>query len=231
MTLFSLSPNANSNFPDAYRRRLRGVAPLEHASPLARATMEREPAAGRQDTGEKPPGTASPMGGRVYASKFKADLTNLMAAAPWEVDAAPDRNHLIDESEPEPSLVDFESIDEFLGHFAILLAAAKSGEAVAAKAAAAALRANALDEIGRLASPSTGNLLDAVQNLIDAARAGEIDASRAAARKLARDLSATLAADPRAMHEPEAAVGMTRQDVGAAYETLMEFTQAVATAA
>jgi hypothetical protein len=226
MTLFSLSPNANSNFPDSYRRRLRGIAPLEHASPLARATMERQPAADRQDAGEKPPGTASPAGGRVYASKFKADLTNLMAATPWEADVEPDRSQPPREPKAEQPLAEFVSKDEFLGHFATLLAAAKSGDAAVAKTAAASLQANALDEAGGPMPSSPSDLGDTVQSLIDAARAGEIDASRAAARNLARDLRGVLAAQLRALRERDGAVA-----AGAAYETLMEFTQAVATAA
>jgi hypothetical protein len=236
MTLFSLSPNANSNFPDRFRRRFRTLLPQEHSAQSVRASAEARSPEDRQEFRAAAPGAAGTNGSRVYASKFKADLTSLMSVTPWNDESAPASGA----RENQDPLSEFARADVFLGHLAALLASARSGDTALARTAAAALQAEALDvgdaplstdPAGAPPAASAGGI-DALQTLIGAATAGDIDAAGAAARNWASDLRNTLAADARARRNRETIVDIVDPGAEAAYETLMEFTQGgVATAA
>jgi len=190
---------------------------------------------GFRATGSGAPGSS---GSRVYASKFKADLTSLMNVTPWD-DAGAGRDRAAGKRENPPPLDQFAREDEFLGHLAALLASARSGDAALASEAAA-LQAAAVDggdaspspELAGAPPASPGGAVDALHSLIRAARSGDIDAARAASRNWARELRGALAAEIRARRERDAMAEMIDPGAEAAYETLMEFTQGgVATAA
>jgi hypothetical protein len=237
MTLFSLSPNANSNFPDRFRRRLRPVAPREHSPPPVRPSVEPPPPEDRQEFRPTGPAAPGPSGSRIYASKFKADLMSLMNVTPWDDEADPARGRGPGTRENQRPLDECARKDEFLGHLAALLASARSGDAALARDAAAALQAAAVDASAKSDSAgappaSSSGAFDALRSLIGAARSGDIDAARAASRDWARDLQNALAADARARRQGDGMVEFIDPGAEAAYETLMEFTQGgVATAA
>jgi hypothetical protein len=237
MSLFGLNPNANSNFPDRFRRRPLILATRELSRESSAPPLEIPTVRPRLEY-EAPRAAADPPGGGVYASKFKAGLNNLMSATPWEEDsgepaatAAPGEGTPADE---------FGGKDDFVGHLVALLASARSGDVTAAKTAAMALRTELCDSGGVAPFPdspgafSPNRVFDDLQSLIQAASSGDIDVARRALRNLARDLASALGngATPTALTERDAVVEIPRPGPGAAYETLMEFTRnSVATAA
>jgi hypothetical protein len=202
--------------------------------------MEAPSSEDRQEFRATVSGAPGSSASRVYATKFKADLTSLMNVTPWDDSGDPLRDRESGKRESQRPPDEFTRKEEFLGHLAALLASARTGDAVLARNAAAALLATAVDGGDVSSSPDSATTppnppscaIDALRALISAARSGDIDAARAASRNWARDLQSALAADARARGGHDAMIEIVDPGAEAAYETLMEFALGgVATAA
>ncbi len=220
MSLSSLSANTYTNYSDRYRSRRQGVFSTAGAAPSdeAASSSQTEPIPPEDLPDFEAPTWASAPAGETasYASKFKADLSRLASVEPWR---------------DEPSAETSPASDDFLGNLSTLLASVRTGDAARARVAAIALQYElASAPAAQVAPPNPvtdgpTRLLDDFKALIRAARLGDTGGARSAAQNLASDIQSALTETGAhwISRSPSLGHGAT-----AAYETLMELTQASA---
>jgi hypothetical protein len=162
-----------------------------------------------------PPG--KPFDAAYYASRFKADLSQLKAFP---------KN---DEEFPMGNAVDPEGdrvLYDFFGNLSVLLVSVRAGNLERARAAADALELEVMVESSAGARrPGRLNMLDDLRHLLNAAQSGDETAARAAAQDLARDVKQSLD-KPRGHPAPDPAATPGEPDLdatAAAYDALMAY--------
>jgi hypothetical protein len=154
-----------------------------------------------------------PFDAAFYASRFKADLSQLKAFPKSGEDF-----HTADPADAEGDRV----LYDFFGNLSVLLVSVRAGNLERARAAADALELEVMVEssAGGRAAPGRPNMLDDLKHLLNAAQSGDETAARAAAQDLARDVKQTL--EPRGFPAPDP--GAPDLDAtGAAYEALVAY--------
>jgi len=167
---------------------------------------------------EAPP-PAKPFDAAFYASRFKADLSQLKAFS---------KNDEYTPLGSPGSAADAAGdgiLYDFFGNLSVLLVSVRAGNLERARAAADALELEVLVEssAGASAAPGEPNMLDDLRHLLSAAQSGDEAAARAAAQDLARDVKQTLD-KPRGAPDPAATPAEPELDAtGAAYDALVAY--------
>ena len=150
-----------------------------------------------------------PLDVAFYASRFRADLTQLKPPA------QPPEAATSDEPDGDRELF------AFFGNLSVLLLAVRAGDLPRAQSAADALEMDVLVERNAGRRPADAHLLDDLGRLLGAAHCHDEDAARAAARDLADEFRHVLAL-PKPPPDPYARA-LEPETGGAAYETLAHF--------
>jgi hypothetical protein len=208
MSLSSLSAKTDYTYDgQAYSRGRR--APLDNPDPS-------ESKVAPPIVYENPP-PAQPFDLAFYASRFKADLSQLKAFS---------KN---DEDFPPGNAADADGdrvLYDFFGNLSVLLVSVRAGNLERARAAADALELEVMVESSAGArGPGRLNMLDDLRHLLNAAQSGDETAARAAAQDLARDVKQSLD-KPRGHPAPDPAATPGEPDLdatAAAYDALMAY--------
>lgn len=212
MTLSSLSAETRTFYSRRYPSRSRSSLAAE--ATLAVFETLAAPAS-PPDFDPAPPPPPPPPQGSPYENRFKADLTALhpQDAAPLNI---------------SPDLAQ----GDFLGHLGALIAGLRSGDALGAQAAADALQvelAAADAPPAPAAQDAPARMLEDLRALIAAARRGDVPSAHEAAHRLSRDMQSALTGAPPGSDPAPAAKSAIAEGASAAYDTLMELTEASVT--
>ena len=218
MSLSSLTANPALAYDGRHYRRDRRALP--DMTGEAEARSDGRPG-DRSAAGGAPSG--SPHDAAYYASRFKANLSDLEILAE-------EHDHV---SSPQTwDVAGDGELYDFFGNLSVLLVSVRAGDLERARAAADALQMELMVERsagGHSAEPRRPNMLGDLGRLLSAARSGDEGAARAAAKELARDVKIALdpphppAEETVAAALPPAAAIADPEAAGAAYDTLMSY--------